>query len=152
MTTDNAIRIYCADPGAFHEKRGRTEVAAMQRRAATEPDGTVGWFEVEYRRGKAEPKKFALKINPHHRPVSEALLTADGEVLPAGARRSVAYDRERTRAARWDLDRARSRYSFRCPCGLNVPVRGETLWPILDRLDAESIPEIGLHALRRLVA
>lgn len=163
------VRIYCEASGAFHERHGRTEIATMRRRTATEPDGTIGWFEVEHRRGKRKRSGFDLDAwidGREYRPVGEVLLDPDGGVMTPGARRSASLESERHVRLSYetadgdvvnlppthDVDAARTRNRFSCPCGLTVPIRGETLWPILDRLDLADIPEISLRALRQLAA
>jgi hypothetical protein len=51
------------------------------------------------------------------------------------------------------LDGARMTYSLRCKtCSLSVPIRGERLWPILDRLSANNIGELNLSTLAGLIS
>lgn len=166
MTTDT-VRIYC-NRQPEHERRGRTWIETFG--PGTGHEGATPWRALPPQRGKgrsADPRADKYRA---HRPSSEAAVSADGEAMPdntltvaAGGWRDTSevadalsgetidvlgnvYDRDA-------LDAARMTYSLRCKtCGLTVPVRGERLWPILDRLSTSNIGELGLGTLSGLVS
>lgn len=167
MTTDGTIRIYC-DRQPDHEGRGRTWIETFG--PGTGQENATPWRALPPQRGKGrtgDPR--ADRYHPH-RPSTEAAVTASGEPMPddaltvaVGGWHATSYIRDAltgelvdTLASVYDrntLDGARMTYALRCrTCALTVPVRGERMWPILDRLADKSLTELSLEALSGLVS
>lgn len=164
-----SVRLYC-DDGEHHAARGRTWIETMIRMPEPDPSGHY-WRADDVRRGKAARQAGILPAR-HEHAAKETAITPDGQVLNPLDRkntrsREAAVSAGEYRAARQglegqergehaeayadSLEGTRVTYPFRCGCGLHVPVRAETLEPILERLHAASVGELSLDGLRRLV-
>lgn len=166
MTTDT-VRIYC-DRQPEHERRGRTWIETFG--PGTGQDNATPWRALPPQRGKGRTGDPRADKHHPHRPSSEAAVSASGEAMPdetltvtAGGWQDPSLTRDGLTGETVDvlasvydreaLDEARMTYALRCKtCTLTVPVRGERLWPILDKLSGNGIGELSLDTLSGLVS
>ena len=163
----DTVRIYC-DRQPDHERRGRTWIETFG--PGTGQAGATPWRALPPQRGKGRTGDARADRHRPHRASSEAAVSADGEAMPdetvnvaGGGWQDESPVQDRLTGDRIDvigevldrdrLDGARMTYALRCKvCRLSVPVRGERLWPILDRLAANDLGELELSTLRDLVS
>ena len=168
------VKIICNEPGALHEKRGRTNVATYRRLDAPGLDG-MRWRTVDVQKRPSRRASPLVQTFGTTRADREAVITPTGEVLTdarRGRTRSVAaamsgYDVDRggtgdvdqtdqeARAYAESLRGSRAVVTLRCRlCGLAVPVRTERLEPLLDEAVARGHTRLTLaqvsNFLRRL--
>lgn len=165
-----SVRLYC-DDGEHHAARGRTWIETMIRLPEPDPSGHY-WRADNVKRSKIARQSGILPGRREHA-AKETAITADGKVLDPADRkntrsREAAIGGGEYRAARQglegqqreehaeayadSLDGTRVTYPFRCGCGLHVPVRAETLEPILESLHMAGVEELSLNGLRTLVS
>lgn len=144
------VKIYCADPGAYHDKRGRTWVDTLERA----DDGV--WHSRPPERRRGDDSWF---LESHHHG-TEVAITSDG---PISMRQAYGPNGRDGRSSSFPVEADTGRYAdeysadrwsytLRCGCGLNVPARGERLWPVLEQLHAGGMCEVSLRQLARVLA
>lgn len=126
-----SVKIVCTEPGAFHDKYGRTVVATFTRQESPYLDP---W----------EESKMERDAGRYRRKHAGDTLGIPLESMLGNVKRPRVTRLSNDRPARW----GRSHVDLRCRgCGLSRREPGDKLWPILDDLTAAGSRRVELREL-----